>query len=134
MQARNTSRTLLVLVFSALLSGCEAYEPPPLPTVPTSPGASTVPTHIALNAGSRADDGIDVAATVLSEDEHGVPNVPVVFTIGAGTIQPPTAMTDQTGTAHVIAVSTAMTTISATIGGGVVSYVNVLDSVQPPQP
>jgi len=90
-----------------------------------------MPTHIALNAGSRANDQIGVTALVLTADGRGVPNVPVEFVIGAGTIEPGTAMTDQTGTARALAVSTSMTTIAATIGGGIVSFVDVLPSPQP---
>jgi len=86
---------------------------------------------MALTAGSRADGRLDVAAMVLSANGTGVPNVSVAFGIGAGTLDPPTATTDQTGTARTIAVSDTMTTISATIGGGIIDYVNVLSSLQP---
>jgi pectin methylesterase-like acyl-CoA thioesterase len=112
-----------------LTIGCDAYQPP-VPTIPSSP-ASNTPTHIALNAGSRANEQIGVTALVLTADGRGVPNVSVGFAIGAGTIEPATAMTDQTGTARALAVSTSMTTIAATIGGGIVSFVDVLPSPQP---
>jgi hypothetical protein len=123
-------RALLVLTLAAFVPACEAYEPPPLPVLPTNPSAATAPSRLVLNAESRADERLDVLATVLSADGNGVPNVPVAFTIGAGSLDPPTATTDQTGTARTIALSTSMTTISATISGGIVSYVNVLRSPQ----
>jgi hypothetical protein len=128
--AARRSLACLALACTLFLPGCEAYEPPPLPVMPTNPGASTVPMRIVLTAESRADQRLDVAASVLSADGHGVPNVAVVFTIGVGSVDPPTSITDQTGTAHAIAVNDSMTTISATIGGGIVSYVNVLRSPQ----
>ena len=110
------------------MMGCDAYQPPPL-TFPSNP-TSSAPTQIVLNAGSLGQR-LNVAATVLTADGRGVPNVAVAFRIGAGTIDPETAMTDQTGTAHAVAVSTAMTTITADIGGGIVSFVDVLPSPQP---
>jgi pectin methylesterase-like acyl-CoA thioesterase len=112
-----------------LTIGCEAYQPP-VPTLPSSP-VSTTPTQIVLNAASRADQSLNVAATVLTATGEGVPNVPVTFTIGAGTINPATTMTDLTGTARAVAISTSMTTIAASIGGGLVSFVDVLPSPQP---
>ena len=129
MRVLNESRLLFLLSLALLTIGCEAFEPP-VPVFPSSP-ASNTPTHIALNAGSRADEQIGVTATVLTADGRGVPNVAVAFTIGAGTIDPATAMTDSTGTARALAVSTSMTTIGATIGGGIVSFVDVLPSPQP---
>jgi hypothetical protein len=131
MLGRNVRRALIMLMCCGLLPACEAYEPPPLPSTPSSPGASTIPTRMSLTASSRADGGINIAAMVLAEAGNGVPNVPVAFTIGAGTLDPPTVSTDQTGTARTIAVSEAMTTISATIAGGIVAYVDVLRSPQP---
>jgi hypothetical protein len=128
--ASSRSRAMIVLTLAVLVPACEAYEPPPLPVMPTNPGAATLPTRIMLTAGSRADERLDVLATVLSADGHGVPDVAVAFTIGAGSLNPSTATTDQTGTARTIALSTSMTTISATIGGGIISYVNVLESPQ----
>jgi pectin methylesterase-like acyl-CoA thioesterase len=125
----NESRVLFLLFLGILTIGCDAYQPP-VPTIPSSP-ASNTPTHIALNAGSRANEQIGVTALVLTADGRGVPNVSVGFAIGAGTIEPATAMTDQTGTARALAVSTSMTTIAATIGGGIVSFVDVLPSPQP---
>ena len=83
-----------------------------------------------LTAGSRPDQRLDVAANVLSADGHGVPNVSVAFTIGAGTVSPAAAMTDQFGMAYIIAISTDVTEIAATIGGGITSSVNVLPSPQ----
>ena len=130
MRATFRLRALLVLTLAGLVPACEAYEPPPLPVLPTNPTAATVPNRIVLNAESRADERLDVLATVLSADGNGVPNVPVAFAIGAGSLDPPTATTDQTGTARTIALSMSMTTISATISGGIVSYVNVLRSPQ----
>jgi hypothetical protein len=124
----NRSRILSVLSLSLLTMGCDAFQPPPL-TFPSNP-TSSAPTQIVLNAGSLGQR-LNVAATVLTADGRGVPNVAVAFRIGAGTIDPQTAMTDQTGTAHAVAVSTAMTTITADIGGGIVSFVDVLPSPQP---
>lgn len=121
----------LMLTLTLAMPACGAYEPPPLPVAPTVPGASTVPTRIVLTAGSRVDLRLDVEATVLSADGHGVPDVAVVFTIGAGSLDPATAMTDRTGIARTIAVSSEVTTISAAIGGGIESSVDVLQSPQP---
>ena len=129
MRVLNESRILLLLSVAILTIGCEGFQPPEPGFPPSSP--SNTPTHIALNAGSRADQQIGVTATVLTADGRGVPNVAVAFTIGAGTIDPGTAMTDSTGTARALAVSTSMTTIVATIGGGIVSFVDVLPSPQP---
>jgi len=120
----------LIVTAALLLPGCEAYDPPPLAVAPTNPAASTVATHIVLTAGSRPDQRLDVAANVLSADGHGVPNVSVAFTIGAGTVSPAAAMTDQFGMAYIIAISTDVTEIAATIGGGITSSVNVLPSPQ----
>ena len=131
MLGRNGRRALIVLMCSGVLPACEAYEPPPLPSTPSHPGASTIPTRVSLTASSRADGSLNIAATVLAENGNGVPNVPVAFTIGVGTLDPPTVSTDQTGTARTIAVSEAMTTISATIGGGITAYVDVFRSPQP---
>jgi hypothetical protein len=128
--ASSKRRAVLVLALALLVPACKAYQPPPLPVMPTSPGASTIPTRIVLTAESRPDEKLNIAATVVTADGHTVPEVAVVFDIGAGSLAPPTAMTDQTGTARTIAISTAMTTISATIGGGIVSYVDVLQSPQ----
>ena len=120
----------LIVAAALLLPGCEAYDPPALAVAPTNPAASTVATHIVLTAGSRADQRLDVAANVLSADGHGVPNVSVAFTIGAGSLSPTTAMTDQSGMARIVAVSTCVTAINATINGGITSSVNVLPSPQ----
>jgi hypothetical protein len=117
----------VVLALSLIVSACEGYEPPPLPTTPTNPAASTVPTRIVLTANSRSDQQLDVFATVLSADGHRVPGIAVAFKIGAGSITP-SATTDVSGTALVLATSTAFTTISATIGGDIVSSVEVLQS------
>lgn len=121
----------LIFALAFALPACEAYEPPPLPLAPTRPGASTVPTRIVLTAGSRVDLRLDVEATVLSADGRGVPDVAVVFNIGAGSLDPAIAMTDRTGIARTIAVSSEVTTISAAIGGGIESSVDVLQSPQP---
>src|SRR4051812_22246084 len=124
------NRAWLIVTAALLLSACEAYDPPALTFAPTNPAASTVATHIVLTAGSRADQRLDVAANVLSADGHGVPNVSVAFTIGAGTVSQATAMTDQSGMARIVAVSTGVTAINATINGGITSSVNVLPSPQ----
>lgn len=122
---------VLAFVLAVATTACGAYQPPPLPVVPTNPAASTVPMRVVLTAGSRPDQRLDVAATVLSADGHGVPDVSVVFSIGAGALDPPTATTDQTGTARTIALSTAVTTISAAIDGGMGASLDVLRSAQP---
>jgi hypothetical protein len=126
------ARWLAVVSFLALVAasavGCGEDEPSPLPTAPSNPADSTVPTRISLTASSRFDQQLDVNALVLSADGHGVPNIPVAFSIGVGTMTPQTISTDSSGTAHARAVSTSSTTIAATIGGGIVASVEVLAS------
>jgi hypothetical protein len=123
-------RTLAVVGLVSTLSACDAYEPPAAPTIPTSPGASTLPARLVLAVSSRLDDRLDVGANVISADGHTLPNVLVTFSIEAGTVTPATAMTDATGVARAVAVSTAMTTISATADNGVAASVFVLSSTQ----
>jgi len=118
----------LILTLSVLVSACEGFEPAPPPTSPTNPAASTVPTSVILTASSRPDQQLDISAAVVSANGTGVPQIPVAFSIGAGSITP-TATTDATGTAHALAQSTAFTTITATIRGGIAAAVNVLSSV-----
>lgn len=125
-----TSRGKLIAIAGVVLclSACDAYQPPPPPTVPTNPSASTVPVRIVLTASSRLDQQLDVAAHVLSSDGHAIPNVSVVFEIGDGTVEPQTTSTDQSGMARTLAISTAFTTITATIPGGIVASIEVLAS------
>jgi hypothetical protein len=118
------------LAVSLVVSACEAYEPPPPPTTPSNPALSTVPVSINLTAASNFAQQLEVSATVLSADGHGVPNVVVVFTIDAGDITPSTATTDATGSAQSTATTTTSATIKATINGGIVASVRVLPSVQ----
>ena len=114
---------------SFVIIACEAFEPPPLPTTPSNPAASTVPTNILLTASSTFKQQLDVDAMVLSADGHGVPNVVVTFTVDDGSISPATAATDSTGNALSTAVTTTGTTVRATIAGGINASVKVLPSV-----
>jgi hypothetical protein len=118
---------------SFVVGACEAYEPPPLPTTPSNPAASTVPTNIVLTASSTFKQQLAVDAMVLSADGHGIPNVVVTFSVDNGSISPVTAATDSSGNALSTAVTTTGTTVRATIGGGINASVNVLPSVQVPQ-
>jgi hypothetical protein len=85
------------------------------------------PARLVLTASSGFNQKLTVSARVLTASGVAVPNVPVSFAIGAGTITPSTATTDGTGTVNVSAISTANTTITAT-GGGMASMLNVLSS------
>jgi hypothetical protein len=114
---------------SFVIVACEAFEPPPLPTTPSNPAASTVPTNIVLTASSTFKQQLDVDAMVLSADGHGVPNVVVTFTVDDGSISPAIAATDSTGNALSTAVTTTGTTVRATIAGGINASVKVLPSV-----
>ena len=118
----------MVLAASLIVTGCEQVEPVPFPTTPTNPQGSTKPSSIVLTASSGFNQQLEVTAKVLSADGHAIPNVAVMFGIGAGSIAPTTVTTDAGGTARALAISTASTTIAATIGGGIVSTVDVLPS------
>src|SRR5204863_1854042 len=109
------------------LSACEGFQPPSAPTIVVNPAASTLPARLVLMVSSRPDHRLNVRAEVLSADGHSVANVAVRFAIGAGTMTPQAATTDSAGVAHAVAVSTAMTDISATIAG-VTASVFVLPS------
>ena len=104
---RRTTSYLCIGALSFVIAACEAYEPPPLPTTPSNPAASTVPTSILLTASSTFQQQLDVDALVLSADGHGVPNVVVTFSVDNGSISPPSAATDGTGKAQSSAVTTA---------------------------
>jgi Bacterial Ig-like domain (group 1) len=117
----------LILVASLVVVACEGVEPPPPPTAPILPAT---PASLVLTASSGFNDQLAVSARVLSLDGRAVPNVTVAFSIGAGSITPPTAPTDADGTAHATAVSTANTTISAAIESGIASSMPVLRSLQ----
>ncbi len=120
-------KRLLILV-ALLTTACEPFQPPALPSPVVDPAASTVPTRIILNASSRTDQQLDVTAQVQSADGHGVPNVQVQFSIGAGTITPVLTKTDNTGMAKTLAASTASTTISAWISDTLRTSISVLGS------
>lgn len=124
-------RLLTFVLGSALLvASCGDVHTPgqdiaPSPAV--DPARSTTPARIQLSVGSRSDQRLDIAAQVLSADGHGVPNVTVTFSLGAGAgfVDPTTAKTDSTGTAKTIATATAVTTLTADIGSGISSSFNI---------
>ena len=117
-------------VLSVVIAACEGYQPPPLPTIPSNPAASTVPTSIVLTASSNFKHQLDVNAMVLSANGSGVPNVVVTFSVDDGSISPLSAATNSGGNAVSSAVTTTGTTIRATIAGGLSASVKVLPSVQ----
>jgi len=119
-----------LLTSSLLMSGCDGYAPPPLPTTPTNPALSTQPASISLTASSNFEQQLEVSATVLSADGHPVPNVTVAFSIDAGNITPFAVTTDAAGNAQSMATTTTIATVKATIGGGINASVRVLPSVQ----
>jgi hypothetical protein len=128
--SRRSAGVVGIVALAIVVGACEAYEPPPLPVAPSNPAASTVPASIVLTASSTFKHQLDVDAMVLSADGHGIPNVVVTFSVDDGNISPSAAATDSTGNALSTAVTTAGTTIRATIGGGINATVKVLPSVQ----
>src|SRR5215831_1855129 len=104
---RGWRRGGLMVAAALLVPACGAVEPPPLSVAPTPPL---------------------VQASVFNAAGQPVPNVSVAFSIGTGTITPPTAMTDGNGTAHANAVSPVSTTISAATANGIASSVPILPS------
>jgi len=128
--SRRTVSYVCIGALSVVIAACKGYQPPPLPTVPSNPAASTVPTNIVLTASSNFRHQLDVNAMVLSANGGGVPNVVVTFSVDEGSITPATATTDRSGNALSTAVTTASTTIRATIDGGIDASVAVLQSVQ----
>lgn len=118
-----------ILLVSALgLTACHAYQPPAAPSAPTDSAASTVPTRLVLTAGSRSDQQVDVTAQVLSADGHGVPNIALGFTIGAGTVTPSSGTTDSTGRVQAVAASTAQTTLTAVVNETIRASLTLLPS------
>jgi hypothetical protein len=113
-------RLTALLASVLLLAGCHSPSSPSLPPATTpDPTRSTIPTHIQILAASRQDQRLDVTAQVLSADGHGVPSIPVSFTVGDGTVTPSLVTSDGNGNAKTVAVTTAPTTITADIGGGI---------------
>ena len=130
MTARRTASYVCIGALSVAVAACRGYQPPPLPSIPSDPAASTVPTRLVLTASSFFRNQLSVNAMVLSANGSGVPNVVVTFSVDDGNISPSTAATDNTGNALSTAVTTTGTTIRASIGGGINATVKVLPSVQ----
>jgi len=130
MRASRTVSYVCIGALSLVITACDAYQPPQLPTTPSNPAASTVPTSIMLNASSTFQNQLAIDALVLSANGSGVPNVIVTFSVDDGSIAPLTATTDGSGNALSTAVTTTGTTVRATIAGGINASVKVLPSVQ----
>jgi len=128
--SRRTVSYVCIGVLSVAVAACKGYQPPPLPSIPSNPAASTVPTSIVLTASSSFKHQLDVNAMVLSANGSGVPNVVVTFSVDDGSISPLSAATDSGGNAASTAVTTTGTTIRATIAGNLSASVKVLPSVQ----
>src|SRR5262249_52069577 len=107
---------------------CTGVQPPPPPTAPTNSAASTIPVRLVLTASSAFNQPLAVSAQVLSADGTAVPNIPVAFSIGAGSIAPATVSTDVTGMARPPAVVTANTNIAAATANGLASSMPVLQA------
>lgn len=115
----------LILAAALFVPACGAVEPAPLSIAPTPP---LVPASLELTASSVFNQPIAVSARVFNAAGQPVPNVAVTFSIGTGTITPPTAMTDGNGMAHANAASATSTTISASTANGIASSVPILPS------
>jgi len=122
---RGWRRRGLMLAAALLVPACGAVEPPPLSVAPTPP---LVPASLVLTAASVFNQPMAVQASVFNAAGQPVPNVSVAFSIGTGTVTPPTAMTDGNGIARATAVSPASTTISAATANGIASSVPILPS------
>jgi len=110
-------RILLALLAAAALACGDVHTPgedivAPSTTSP-APGAQA---KIIVNAASRTDQQLDVSAQVLDSNGHGIPNVPVQFTITNGTVTPPIVNTDGSGVAKSVAIATGSVTLTATTG------------------
>ncbi len=75
------------------------------------------PSTIRIGASSRADQKIDVTATVLSADGHFIANVPLSFSVDVGTISPNAAVTDANGSARALASTPSATTLHVSGAG-----------------
>src|SRR5262249_3544712 len=111
---RKRSRARGLMLAAALFApACTGVQPPPPPTPPTNTAAPPIPVSLVLPASSAFNHPLAVSAQVLSADGTAVPNIPVAFSIGAGSIAPATVSTDVTGMARATAVVTANTNIAA---------------------
>jgi len=90
---------------------------PTSPTTSTETSPSVTPSTIRIGASSRTDQKIDITATVLSADGHYVANVPLSFSVDAGTISPNTAVTDGNGSARALASTPSATTLHVSGAG-----------------
>lgn len=118
----------LLLAATLVAPACGAVQPPPPPTAPTNIAASTVPVRLVLTAASAFNQPLAVSAQVLSADGTAVPNVPVAFSIGSGSITPATVSTDGAGMARATAIVTANTSIAAATANGLASSMPVLQA------
>ena len=105
-----------VTVVVATFVAC-AYHMPTSPTTPVDTTPNMTPASIRVTAASRTDQKIDVTATVLSSDGHYVANIPLTFSVDAGTISPNTAVTDANGTAKATAATPSATTLHVSAAG-----------------
>lgn len=104
-------------LLSLLAINCGDVRTPGETVNPAAPGPTPgAQAKLVLNAASRTDQQLDVSAQVLDGLGHGIPNVPVQFTITNGTVTPPIVNTDATGLAKSIAIATGTSTLTATTG------------------
>ena len=103
-----------LLGIAAALAGCA-----PAPTAPETPHptVNATPASIQLTGGSRADQRLDVVATVLTQAGAPVPGVVVAFTVTSGTVTNAEVTTDTDGVARTIASAAWQNTITATGAG-----------------
>lgn len=84
------------------------------PSAPTStPGAQA---KLVILASSQSDQTLAITAQVLDANGVGVPNVDVALSISGGTVTPPSAKTDATGTVKAVAIASGTATVTATTG------------------
>lgn len=119
---------LILVVLTA--AGC-AYHAPDAPTPVTAPPPNSAPASIRLAAASRADQAVDVTATVLTADGHFVANVAVSFTASAGTLAPAAATTDANGAARVVLANAGNAVVGAS-AGAIQASLGVLGSIATP--
>ena len=118
-----------VTVVLATSIGC-AYHMPTSPTTSTDQTPNMTPASIRITAASRTDQKIDVTATVLSGDGHYVANVPLTFSVDAGSVSPNAAVTDANGTARATATTPSATTLHIS-GAGLSAQSSLPASVAP---
>lgn len=108
----------LALVVATCCVACSVYQPPALPSTPSSTAAATpgAQSRIVLVASSRADQQLDISAQVLDAKGLGIPGIAVAFTIVGGIVTPQTVTTDASGNAKAIGIASGNTTLSATTG------------------